>query len=250
MIVYVDREDSLGDFLISFPVLKGLYNSYGKYKLVVKSVNKRFKGFKEFFMYQDIFESVDFDDEMFVTGDVILLHKTDDFTFKGKTNPNQPNDTYRYGQYLKEQYGLTFEIDDKATLICPDFDIEVKDTYYVGDRWDHPYRDYRRGSNYLAYLDKFEFIDYNRTLLENCYILKNLKKPFITSFTGIAHMADLLNVETYIVWRPEFYAPQYRTDNNIVWDDAPTIDDVFKRHCYSDRGCKLIHADELPNVLL
>jgi hypothetical protein len=250
MFIYIDREDSLGDFLNAYPVIQGLYNSYGKLNIISKSVNKRFNGFREFLMYQGIFENVYFDDEIQIPNDVILLHKIDDFSTNEKTNINQPKDTFRYGQFMKKQYGLNFEIDDKATLIYPEFDIQIEDTYYVGDRWANIHQDGRRATNVLSYLNGLQFIDYNRPILENCYILKNLKRPFITNFTGIANLADLLYINTYIVWKPEDWAPQYRRSGDVVWDDASNINDVFGRHIYKDRNCKLVHASELPNILL
>ena len=42
----MDKTDSLGDFMNSLPVLKGLYDSYGKYQLIIKNTNRKFKGFK------------------------------------------------------------------------------------------------------------------------------------------------------------------------------------------------------------
>jgi hypothetical protein len=248
LLLYVDREDSLGDFLNTYPVLSGLYNSYGKYNLVIKSALRRFNGIRELLMYQGIFENVAFDDELTMFTNVIILHK-DDCDLSGKTNEHQPTDVYKYGAMLKKYYGIHIQIDDNVTLNCPNYDIEIVDNYYVGDRWSHPHRDYRRGSNIMSHLDKFVFMDYSRTLLENCYILKNLKRPFITNLTGIAVLADLLYTDTLVVWKEEDWNPEFRQNGNIVWDDAKDINDIFKRHFYTDRNCKFIHNSELDDLL-
>ena len=115
MIIYVDREDSLGDFVNCFPVLRGIYNTYGHIKLIVKSPLRRFNGFREFLMYQNIFQSVEFDDEPLSYHNVLAFHKVD-YTpelILNKINENQPDDVYRYGKFMKKTYNLNFEIDSK-----------------------------------------------------------------------------------------------------------------------------------------
>ena len=64
----MNMTDSLGDFMNSFPVLKGIHDSYGKYQLIIKGSNRKFKGFKELLTYQDIFTSVDYDDDIIKIG--------------------------------------------------------------------------------------------------------------------------------------------------------------------------------------
>jgi len=53
MKIYVTGTANLGDFLNSMPVLSGVSKSYGKYSLIIKGSMKKFKGIKEFLMYQD-----------------------------------------------------------------------------------------------------------------------------------------------------------------------------------------------------
>lgn len=244
--------ESLGDFMNSFPVLKGIYNSYGKYQLVIKSTNRRFKGFREMLVYQDIFTSVDFEDEVFLAGDIITISIPPQTYREDTENPNRPSETCRWDNAFKDLTPLKFQVDDDVELKYPEFDVEFdKEKYLVGDRWAGPLIDGRRSVNVLANLkdDKFQFIDYNNDMLLNCYLIKNSNKPFITNLTGISVLADLLKKESLVVWKPEDWNPAYRRGNNVLWDGGKDINLTFLRHHYADRKSKLVHANELEEVL-
>jgi len=109
--------------------------------------------------------------------------------------------------------------------------------------------DERRASNTLSHLNQFEFLDYNNDLLTNCYIIKKSSKPFITSLTGVAVLADLLNKETYVTWNQDDWQPQFRRGENITWDNGKDIDRIFKKHFYGNRKSKLIHIKDLENYI-
>jgi hypothetical protein len=134
-------------------------------------------------------------------------------------------------------------------LKYPKCDVEVKDTHYVGDRWDHFSTDTRRKTNILSHLKDFEFIDFNNDLLTNCYIIKESKKPFITNFTGVGMMADLLDKELFCVWKPEDWNPEWIVGDGITWDNGKNIEQVFEKHFYLDRKAKLVHAKDLEKYL-
>ena len=51
MIIYMNMTDSLGDFLSGLPTLKGIHDTYGKFQLVIKATNRKFKGIKELLIY-------------------------------------------------------------------------------------------------------------------------------------------------------------------------------------------------------
>jgi hypothetical protein len=208
---------------------------------------RKFKGIKEFLMYQGIFKDIHFDDELFLyQTNVIMLSS---WTREDKNDPNRPIETCRYENWLKDNYKLEFDVDDNFVIKTPDYDVEVKDNYYVGDRWNHADIDARRETNILSHLDKYEFLDYNNDLLLNCYIIRKSTKPFITNFTGIGMIADLLNKECYVVWKAEDWKPEFRVGNDVSWDNGKGIEKVFEKHFYLNRKAKLVHANDLEKLL-
>jgi len=246
MKIYLNCTANLGDFLNAMPVLSGVSKSYGKYDFIMKSDMKKFKGLKEFLLYQDLFNSVEFDDDCFLYGDIIQLSS---WTREDKNDPNRPIETCRYENWLKDRYGLKFDVDDDFTVKTPEYDITVKDAYYVGDRWAVGNIDERRETHVLSHLKGCEFIDFDRPMLENAYIIKNLKKPFITNFTGVGMLADLCNVPLYCVWKAEDWKPEFRVGDNVSWDNGKDITKVFEKHFYLNRKSKLVHAKELESLL-
>lgn len=65
MKVYLNSTGNLGDFLNALPVISGLVKENGKIDFVIRPELKKFKGIKEFLMYQDLFSDVNFEDEIF-----------------------------------------------------------------------------------------------------------------------------------------------------------------------------------------
>jgi len=251
MKAYVSGTSNLGDFLNGYPVYSGLAKSAGgTMSLIIKKEMRKFKGLKEFLMYQGIFDEVNFDDEVFMYGDIMQLSSWP--IREDKSDSNRPIETCRYENWVRDRYpNIQFEVDDNVCLKAPDLDIEIKDTYYVGDRWGVGDIDDRREVNILAHLDKYEFIDYNNDMLTNTYIIKNLKKPFITNLTGVGMLADLCNVPLYCVWKPEDWKPEWRVgDNDVSWDNGKNIDKVFEKHFYLNRKGKLVHAKDLEALLV
>jgi len=247
MKLYLVGTANLGDFLNGMPVLSGLSKKFGKYDLIIKSPMRKFNGIKEFLMYQDLFSSVEFDDEVFMYGEVVQLSSWP--IREDKKDPNRPIETCRYENWMNDKYGVDFQVDDDFIVKTPEFDIEVKDTYYVGDRWAVGDIDARRETHILSHLTQYEFIDFNRPMLENAYIIKNLKKPFITNLTGVGMLADLCNVPLYCVWKAEDWKPEWRVGDDVLWDENKNIDKVFEKHFYLDRKGKLVHAKDLEALL-
>jgi len=194
-------------------------------------------------MYQDLFSDVEFDDDIIPYGDMIQLSSWPSRETKG--DPDRPIETCRYENWLRDKYDLMFEVNDKFVVLTPEMDIEIKDAYYVGDRWAIGEIDTRRETHVLSYLKDCEFIDFDRPMLENAYIIKNLKKPFITNFTGVGMLADLCNVPLYCVWKAEDWNPEFRVGDNVSWDDGKDINKVFEKHFYLNRQAKLVHAKDL-----
>lgn len=247
MIIYVYDTISLGDFLNSMPVLSGIAKNVGnKINLLIRPEMERFNGILELLRYQSIFNSVHFVNQNPHDGKVYMLSSV---TREDKNFSARPTETCRYENHFRDNYNISFDVDDDFILEVPTIDIEIKDTYYVGDRWTNN-SDSRRTDNNLTFLDNVEFVNYNNSLMINTAIIKNLRKPFITTFTGIAVIADLMNVDSYVVWKPEIWAPEYRNGDNILWDGGKNIDQVFAKHFYLNRKSKLVHKLNLLEKLV
>lgn len=249
MIVYVSQTDALGDFLNCLPVLSGLNKRFGKYELIIKSRSKRFKGLKELLMYQDLFTSVSFDDEILPYGDIIMMNNWD-YREEGN-NPDRPTETCRYKNWLDDNYDLDFEVDDDFELKVPNLNLSITDDFYVGDRWSHPMTDTRRSSNVFSYLKTkgFQFLDYDDDLITNAYKIKFSSKPFITNLTGISILSDLLKKETYIIWKPEDFNVEFRNGKDIIWDNGKNINQIFHKHFYLNRNSKLIEENDFRRMI-
>jgi hypothetical protein len=246
MKIYLNGTANLGDFLNGLPVLSGISNSYGKFDLIIKHEMKKFKGLKELLVYQDIFSSVEFDDDLFFSG---VIQMSSWPIREDKNNLWRPIETCRYENFMKDNHRMKFEVDDNFTIKTPEYDISVKNAYYVGDRWSIGDIDNRRETHVLSHLKDCEFIDFDRPMLENAYIIKNLKKPFITNFTGVGMLADLCNVPLYCVWKAEDWKPEFRVGDDVSWDDGKDINKVFEKHFYLNRKAKLVHAKDLESLL-
>jgi hypothetical protein len=246
MKIYLNGTANLGDFLNGLPVLSGISKSYGNFDLIIKKEMRKFNGIKEFLMYQDLFTSVEFDDDLFFTG---ATHMSSWPIREDKNDTNRPIETCRYENFMKDVNQMKFQVDDDFTVKTPEYNITVKDAYYVGDRWAVGDIDTRRETHVLSHLKDCEFIDFNRPMLENAYIIKNLKKPFITNFTGVGMLADLCNVPLYCVWKAEDWKPEFRVGDNVSWDDGKDINKVFEKHFYLNRKAKLVHAKDLESLL-
>lgn len=249
MKVYLNSTANLGDFLNGMPVVSGIRQSIGSepLTLIVKKEMTKFKGLKEFLLYQEVIcDEVFFDDELFMYGEIKHLSS---WYKEDKNNPNRPTETCRYENFFRDHYGHEFEVNDKLVLKFPDIGEPIPDTYLVGDRWNVGDIDDRRETNILSHLKGFEFIDYNRTILENCYFIKNSPRPFITNFTGVGILSDLLDKESFVVWKAEDWKPEYRVGDDVSWDNGKNINQVFEKHFYLNRKAKLVHAKDLENYL-
>jgi hypothetical protein len=247
MRIYLNGTANLGDFLNGLPVMSGISKEYGKYSLTIKKEMRKFKGLTEFLMYQDLFTDVMFDDEVFMYGDVMQMSSWP--IREDKNNKDRPTETCRYENFMKDNFGLMFDVDDEFIIKTPEYNVEVKDTYYVGDRWAVGEIDTRRKTHILSHLTDCEFIDYNNDMLMNAYIIRNLKKPFITNLTGVGMMADLLNKELWCVWKAEDWNPEFRVGEDVSWDNGKNSKQVFEKHFYMNRKGRLVHANELEGLM-
>lgn len=247
MLIYLNCTSNLGDFVQSLPVLSGIYKQYGLIEFYIRHEMRKFRGVKEFLLYQGIFSAVYFDDENREVKPPIYILSS--WTREDRGNPCRPIETCRYENWIKDNYKLKFDVDDEFEIKYPHSELKLDNTYYVGDRWWSPDIDSRREVNVLSYLTQYNFLNYDNDILTNCFIIKESSKPFITNFTGVGMIADLLNKECYIVWRPEDWKPEFRRGNDISWDNGKNIQQIFEKHFYLDRKAKLVHADDLKDLL-
>jgi hypothetical protein len=230
MKLHLNSTANLGDFLNALPVLSGIYKSTGeKVYLIIRKEMRKFKGIIELLMYQGIFEDVVFDDEVFISG-VIELSS---WTREDKNDDFRPIETCRYENWLKDNYGMEFDVDDDFILQVPELNMPFDDEYYCGDRWSGPDIDTRRSSNTLSKIGNVRYLDYDDDIIENAYIIKHCKPPFISTFTGISGIADLLNKDQVVLW----------SDELRNWDNKP-IEYSFEKHYYGNRKSKLMYIGD------
>jgi hypothetical protein len=232
MKIYLNSTANLGDFLNAMPVLSGISKSNGKFDFIIKGEMKKFKGLKEFLMYQDLFSSVEFDSDVFLYGGVIGLSS---WTREDRNKTIRPIETCRYENYLRDTFPkLEFEVDDDFILKVEELNLPVDQSMpYCGDRWNGPNIDGRRASWTLRHLANLNFLDYNNTLMENAYYIKNTTLPFISTFTGISGIADLLNKNQLVLWGEDIRN----------WDNKP-IEYSFQKHYYGNRNSKLLYLGD------
>jgi len=237
MKIRIECTANLGDFMNGMPVISGIVNSHGKVDLVIRNEMRKFTGITEFLMYQDLFTDVSFDDDVILYGDYVNLSS---WTREDKNDPNRPVETCRYENWLRDNYKLDFQVDDSFEIKVKDLDVDYfSDKTIVGDRWNHATIDNRRKTNVVEHgakpdPNKVVYLNYSNDLMHNCYIIKNNPNKFITTFTGVGIIADLMNKETIVCW----------DEDMRIWDGRPVEFD-FERHYYLDRKSKLVHVKEL-----
>lgn len=193
---------NMGDFLNSLPVLSGIYNSYGAINLVIQDDMKRFNGFRDLLSYQPIFNSVKYKSEVSYYGDYIPFNSwVDDFSFDGV----HPIETTRYKKYFDLTTVLSFDIDDTFILQVPHLNIDYYDIV-VGDRCSSTANDNSRQYNILKSSNRFitaNYLDFNNSCIFNANVIKQCNK-FITTFTGVSVLADLMNIPFDLYYTRDF----------------------------------------------
>lgn len=219
-------------------MLSGLKNKFGLIEFVILSEMKKFIGIREFLIYQDLFTDVYFDDECHVQDSVVLRSWSNNWNPTDRNHANRPIETCRYEDWLVDHYKLDFTVDDEFILRVADCEIEIKDTIYGGDRWSGNNIDTRRKSWTLQHLSGIEFLSYNNDIMTNAYIIKNSRSPFVSTFTGISCIADLLNKPQFVLYGPDI---EY-------WDNKP-IAYSFTKHYYRNRNSRLMSISEFEQSI-
>ncbi len=240
MLIHISCTANLGDFANALPVISGLSLSDGgrPVDLVIRGEMKKFVGIKELLLQQPCINSVEFDDEVFFNGAINLSS----WTRMDQNDPNRPIETCRYENWVRDHYQINFQVDDNFELLIDPMNgiaMETTSKYIIGDRWNHPTIDTRRKIQVVKDgvnpdPEKILYLDYNKSLMYNLNMIKNSPKPFITTFTGIGILADLMNKETIVCW----------DEDMRMWDGHPVEYD-FKRHYYGNRKSKLVYVKDV-----
>jgi hypothetical protein len=229
------RIHNLGDFAHCLPVLSGLHKRVEeKLSFVICDRLQRFRGLKELLLAQDIFEEVLFVSEL-KTGPQQCILLDDTGTDEGYGDrPIAVQKTYTF---IRDTFKIDFECDDDFILKFPDVLIYNQwNKIIIGDRWspkDAPDVDTRRYSNLIEASgcipkDKAHYLDYTRDLIYNLNLIKYNSKPFVTTFTGIGILADLMKKDLFVLW----------DEDMRNWQGLPVEHD-FDLHYYKNRNGKL-----------
>lgn len=217
---------NMGDFLNCLPVLSGIYNSYGKIDLIIQNDMKKFNGFRDLLCYQEMFNSVKFESEITNPVKCIPFNSwVDDFSFDGVN----PIETSRYEKAFKLFANLNFNVDSDFILQIPNLNVGYRDII-VGDRCVQTTSDKRRSCDVIKSSGKFSdvgYLDFSNSCIYNANIIKNCTK-FITTFTGVAVLADLMNVPFDVYYTADFDG----------WSDQ-SIEFTYKKHFYLNRNSTL-----------
>jgi hypothetical protein len=198
---------------------------------------QRFNGLKELLLAQDMFEKVSFVHEIQEPVRAVLI----DDTGREDGYGQDPIVCHKYYNFIKDTNQIDFRIDSEFELQVPKLDIDFhQDKFLVGDRWsakDAPDVDTRKGSNVLedsGILDKDKvlYLDYTKDLVYNCSLIKYNTKPFLSTVTGIAILADMMNREVVVLWDDEY---------EKIWPgiSGETVDKIYDLHHYKNRKVRM-----------
>lgn len=233
------RIHNLGDFINCLPALSGFYkHTKEKISLSICDRLQRFRGIKELLLAQEMFSEVKFMHEELTYKDFILIDDQD----SEENNDITPISTFKYANSIRKIYDINFEIDNEFELNVPKVDIDyLNDHIIIGDRWsinETTELDTRRYSYMIKQSGILNhklthYLDYNKDLLYNCALIKFNPNPFVTTFTGIGILADLMKKQQYIVWG----------DDVFNWDNKP-IEYSFHLHYFKNRNSKLVYIKD------
>ncbi len=235
--IFMPMSGNVGDTLNVMPVLSGIYKSTGnKISLVVRDKMRMFNGFAELMRMQECIAAVRFESEVTLDNTFCNMSLVNKFT----EHPNRPWETVRFEEYFRQHYNIDFETDDSFELAV-DGSVEIiPSRFLVGDRMSHPNMDQRNGrmSGVLEYSGKFPFdkcvfLDYNTHMAVNAAYIKHTTKPFFTTFTGTAVIANLLKKDSIVLWGEDIRN----------FDNKP-IEYSFNKHFYRDRKSELVYLGD------
>jgi len=234
--IFLPMSGNVGDTLNVMPVLSGIFKSTGnQISLVVSDKMKIFNGLVEFLQMQPCIAAVRFVSDVHLDETYTIISLPDTYT----KHPNRPWETVRYDEDFRRRYSMEYVIDDDFEFVVPEPDTDVAaGKYIVGDRMSHHVMDQRRKFNVLESSGKFPldrcfFLDYNQPMAVNAAYIKASTLPFLSTFTGISVISDLLKKETVVLWGEDIRN----------WDNKP-IEHSFNKHFYRDRFSRLMYLGD------
>jgi hypothetical protein len=222
------------------PTLSGLQKKFGdKISFSICDRLERFVGIKELLLQQEMFGEVKFmHEEIKIAKSYMLI----DDVGQEKNHGDSPIVCHKFYNFIRNNYGIDFDIDDDFELHVSKLDIDYSpDKLVIGDRWspkDAPDVDERRYSNLIESAqiipkEKSIYLDYKKDLSYNCSLIKYNPNPFITTFTGIGIVADLMKKDCYILW-----------DEDLRNWQGWGVEYDYKLHYYQNRKSKLVYIKD------
>lgn len=230
MILYAAQGTSnLGDFFNCFPVLSGLSKVYGNLDLIIQNDMERFNGILELISYQPFIKNVVFEKDWKGSDPVIPFNSWVDVDpDMYKISFIRPIETERYYRRFLE-YNAEFSVDDDFILQIPEIKVPVYETV-IADRCSVTSHDKRRSCDLIKSSGKHkgDYLDYTKPLIYNLNVVKNAK-IFITTFTGISVLVDLMGLYQLVVYDEEME----------TWGGRTDILQTFNGHYYFNRNTNL-----------
>jgi hypothetical protein len=196
--------------------------------------NEKFPTLREFLEHQPMFNSVAFSNERDYQG--IQIH-----AFRRKIEKpydmSMPGETYRAQQNAELDNNIGIIVDNNFEFVVPELNLDwdiSKDL--VGERSHHSRR-HQRKEYFLGPSGHFNnclFLDYKDSILINAWKVKKCQGVFISTFTGISIMADLMKKNHVVAWDQE------SVDDCLLDGQNCTVEKMFNRHYYEDRNAQLI----------
>ena len=239
MKVSVIAGSHLGDFFNILPVISKIYKTWHEpIDFVMPRVFKeKFITLREFLEYQPMFNSVAFDDEKPYHG--LQIHG-----YRRIIDPPEyvgyPDATWRAVVSIGIDHFIHIDPDNEFTLLSPEFEDEIDHSKpLIGERSNHSPEASFRDVFYIKRSGKFDscnFLDYNDSISYNAWRIRRCTNIFISTFTGVSVMADLLRARHLVLADPSVYKqfPKF----------TAACQGMLDRHYYRDRGSRIIDIED------
>jgi hypothetical protein len=228
---------TLGDFANGFPAYDGLARQHGPFPMILPNAMRMFNGIKDFVSYQGFVSAVLFEDEVKDCSGILSVHELPAGMFKMKYGGRiegfaRPFVTCHVESFLKEHLKLDFDVSDSYSLKVKDVDVDSGDHIWAGDRWPETL-DHRRAHSFMSHLPGLTFLDYKQSIFHNLNIIRKSEYPFVSTFTGVSILADLINKPNVVLWDEDMR-------NWQGW--SPEFS--YRRHYFADRNSYIEYIDD------
>ena len=234
----------MGDFCNGFPAYDALAKEHGKFDLILPRAMRMFSGIKDFVSYQGFTSSILFDDELTDFSNVIIMAQLPASFFKPTYEKRdisivRPFMTCYVEQYLKANLRLDFKINDDYCIKIKDVpSANPEDFISAGDRWSKTLN-HRRKHSMLGHIEGLKFLDFEKDIFYNLNIIKKSKYPFVSTFTGVSILADLIKKPNIVLWDEDMR-------NFMGW--SPEFS--FRKHYFTNRLSYIQYVNDFKTNLL